>query len=196
MGTAPRKGHAIALLSLSLALLVTLAVLWARGRTHGQVVALFADGGRVSGVVFSRGQVFVVMTNLPLDGRRAWTIEAREVSDEDAQSLLKLLAGRVEYEKRFGRFGWERGKIDEMPGAWFVAGASPLWLPIALLAIPPALWLRGRLVLHRRARRGLCLACGYDLRATLGRCPECGWERPTEVQTGEIHAARHHSAGA
>jgi hypothetical protein len=53
----------------------------------------------------------------------------------------------------------------------------PHWLAVAVLAVPPAAWgavrLRGRRA-ARRAAGGLCLACGYDLRASPGRCPECG----------------------
>jgi hypothetical protein len=50
----------------------------------------------------------------------------------------------------------------------------PLWFPVALLAAAPAVR-RGRAWrLARRGGRGQCPRCGYDLRATPERCPECG----------------------
>jgi hypothetical protein len=52
----------------------------------------------------------------------------------------------------------------------------PLWMPLVLFALTPAARVAGRLVRRTRAnrQRGLCPACGYDLRATPDRCPECG----------------------
>jgi hypothetical protein len=55
---------------------------------------------------------------------------------------------------------------------------APLYLLAALTAGLPAgrvswwLWQRRR---HKHeTRRGVCPTCGYDLRATPGKCPECG----------------------
>ena len=54
--------------------------------------------------------------------------------------------------------------------------AIPYWLvAVATIALPagrlaPRLWRR----LRPKHAPGHCRRCGYDLRATLGRCPECG----------------------
>lgn len=50
----------------------------------------------------------------------------------------------------------------------------PYWLPAAALAVAPGAWLWISRKASRRAAAGLCPGCGYDLRATPSRCPECG----------------------
>jgi hypothetical protein len=60
--------------------------------------------------------------------------------------------------------------------------AFPLWPVFAATALLPAFWIWQKRVRQRRSLAGCCAACGYDLRATPDRCPECG--------TGSLHAKR------
>jgi hypothetical protein len=53
----------------------------------------------------------------------------------------------------------------------------PHWLLALAAAVLPIMWFkgwRGRRLADHRATEGLCRKCGYDLRATPDRCPECG----------------------
>ena len=55
---------------------------------------------------------------------------------------------------------------------WVVA--APAWAVMTLLLVLPALWMNRWRGSRRVKRMGLCPSCGYDLRASSDRCPECG----------------------
>jgi hypothetical protein len=60
------------------------------------------------------------------------------------------------------------------PGVNYHIFAIPYWIIILPTAILPILWLRHRRRRRFRAKAGHCLACGYDLRESKDKCPECG----------------------
>jgi hypothetical protein len=64
---------------------------------------------------------------------------------------------------------WDGGRTDTM-------AAAPFWFLTGILLVLPLWDLRGMVRRRRYASRGRCRKCGYDLRATPARCPECGLE--------------------
>jgi hypothetical protein len=53
------------------------------------------------------------------------------------------------------------------------------FLGLIALAVTEAIVVETRRERYRRAlRESLCVVCGYDLRASAARCPECGAEQP------------------
>lgn len=77
---------------------------------------------------------------------------------------------------RTGRTYWTL----TVPTVYLVAGAAVL----------PALWLRSRFLIASRSK-GCCPHCGYDMRASPDRCPECGTEcRPEFARRDSTNPAR------
>ena len=66
--------------------------------------------------------------------------------------------------------------------------AIPWWAVAGLFALPPALYLWGWSKRRVERRLGLCAVCGYDLRASSGRCPECGTAIPQSRPTTTARA--------
>lgn len=70
-----------------------------------------------------------------------------------------------------------------------LAVTLPHWLLISGTAILPGVYvggLRRTLLVRYRRKHGLCLACGYDLRASKDRCPECGTSIPVQTASEKV----------
>jgi len=85
----------------------------------------------------------------------------------DAGSLFSFLACQYDDLKPFGF-----GSLADWHNGGYVA--FPQLLILMAFGILPFLRLISLLRQKRNRMHGRCLACGYDLRATPDRCPECG----------------------
>lgn len=85
----------------------------------------------------------------------------------------------------FGFAAW-RGTVRHyvlLPPSALWGVAVPHWFVFLLTAALPATWgvrWSAQRVARARVRQGLCARCGYDLRGSSGRCPECGLESQTQ----------------
>ena len=115
-------------------------------------------------MVTSRGRIMFRMDALwfpvgeeELIGIRHDTIRVDTI-ETDQRSLL-------------GRLGFEFYK-SAVTDDWDLR--LPIWFLFFLTAPLPAVWTLIRARRQRRLKQDTCPICGYDLRATPNRCPECG----------------------
>jgi hypothetical protein len=64
--------------------------------------------------------------------------------------------------------------VGREPGVTVQYVALPWWSVMAAAGVLPARWFLGYRRRRRWRRQNRCTACGYDLRQTPERCPECG----------------------
>ncbi len=179
IGRMKRVAHYVLLL-LSLLCSMTIAYLWIRNdqySDHADYYSSIAMSQRTKYVSIhsANGSVELrcgVATFTP--EWQGWSVHSW-TSMEDGPGRQTA----TDYLQRFRRitfvgFGFKLDKED-----YFVA--LPYWFLMSLvLALPIWELARWRKIRRRRAK-GLCLQCGYDLRASSGRCPECGLPIPPGV---------------
>jgi hypothetical protein len=111
-----------------------------------------------------------------------WHRHGFEVSSDSVQALdaLNSVPWRITY--RFkptspSQFGFQsethRGNYKGND-YWTGSLAMPYWLPVCMFGFLPLWWLVYEGIRRLPSKPGICPGCGYDLRATPDRCPECG----------------------
>ncbi|HEX3358737.1 MAG TPA: hypothetical protein VHS31_17305 [Tepidisphaeraceae bacterium] len=166
---------------LSLLLCLATLVLWVRSYwqrdvfKHGDSTASNTD---IYELVSSSGELDISADhNGSTESRVSYPLGMSASAIRSSQmNTLSTLQKQVQSKSYwFAGFGYNRWEIPSLFANHTIH--LPHWFPALLFAIFPALRLRyilrTRRALHRN-RAGLCLHCGYDLRATPDCCPECG----------------------
>ena len=175
----------------SLVLFVTVCAFWLRSYGNFDTVAWYANEWRGTAVsVQARGVA------VDSGGLMVFTMDRGANFGDDPKSLARFRASSPPFRglshlrlepcgypymdpEYAGQRGLGFGHFSGARNPPIVSAADrdryvifPFWLPAALAAVLPAAWCRERIVRNHREQHGLCPACGYDLRATPGRCPE------------------------
>jgi hypothetical protein len=166
--------------AVSLLLCVTTCVLWVR--SHGR--SDLWDWLRVDSFRWARterGEFTAGLIRCDLSGESADAYGLKHMRggvspDFDSMAYLLHDSGDRDASWHLGGFAWyEKRRAN---GNVYAVGVAPIWFVAGSAAVLPVGWTAGwwrvRSRRRRRWRLGLCPSCGYDVRASSDRCPECG----------------------
>ena len=148
----------------SLVLCLAAAVMWLRSTWRGDALTV---GGPLGLVIRSQpGLIIVNVSPGAAENRRGWRHEAWPYPA--GWSRWSRQRPRWWHRLGFGHdVGWTEGqRVDSL--------VLPYYFVVSVAGVLAGLFLVQRLRARRRPCTGRCPHCGYDLRATPERCPECG----------------------
>lgn len=172
--------HLVTLCSLiSLLLCIGFCVLWVRSYWNTDALEYRSPGG-IWAVTTASGKL-VAQLNPGEETTPAyygWLYMRMNPYTAPSYSVAysHLDAARSYKDWEFAGMGWYA--VHDRNGMHTTTGVAPFSYFVIATALLPAVWVprRVRSMLRGRkwGRAGLCPSCGYDLRASPERCPECG----------------------
>jgi hypothetical protein len=184
----------------SLLLCVAAAATWARSYWRMDQIVWWSPDRAVA-AYYDHGRVYLAAVSGFRHSNQGWERVSRDVAGQPGV-WERDAAG---FNSSVSLLGFGYGNADRVMGIAerLRLFTVPHWFLFLAFAILPAA--RGARALRRRRRllraAGLCVRCGYDLRATPQRCPECGASaasagpeaRPSAGSPGEGEARLSHS---
>ena len=159
--------------TLSFLLLATMVVLWIRSRHHADAVGFYTPSGHLEAISSDKGGMLFFFSDIPFGREMGLSADAMSTSAQEFTPIHDLLFDVTSLKTKLIGFQLASGTVGQW-GWKFSAVIVPYWALLILLAILPLTQFRGSVVRARRKKRGECLICGYDLRHSQDRCPECG----------------------
>jgi hypothetical protein len=95
--------------------------------------------------------------------------------NDETEPYFKVQMQSASVSREWNDFGILYGGFSgSKPIPSLTEAICPTWAVIAVLLLPTGLWAGVGWRQRRRTAAGHCANCGYDLRATPEKCPECG----------------------
>src|SRR5665213_110111 len=159
------------LTALSLLLCLAGCIFWIRSYRSNES---FAWNYKVVSTTFESGRGSIMFFELPNNGLDSFKHEVSPPLDLQRQNAeFFYLSGEAIGFGPFAHFAY-RGAFDFRSRTFGHALLLPNWFFVMCTSGAPLLRFRKLLKRRKWAATKRCLRCGYDLRETPERCPECG----------------------